>query len=95
MSRSRRGPSAASGSTVRVVDEGVFLGRVDLAYPEARLLIEAESYRHHSGKNAWQHDFSRRNDFTSRGWHVLDVTWEDLCLRPDKVVAVVGRGLGL
>ena len=37
----------------------------DLAYPEARIGIEFDSYRHHSGRKAWRHDQARHNRATA------------------------------
>jgi restriction endonuclease-like protein/putative AbiEi antitoxin of type IV toxin-antitoxin system len=68
---------------------GRLLARVDFAYPEMKLAIEADGYRHHSGRIAWQRDRIRRNALTSRGWRILHVTWQDLEARPGEVVAEI------
>ena len=34
---------------------------VDFAYPDARLAIEADGYRWHSGRVRWDRDRARRN----------------------------------
>jgi very-short-patch-repair endonuclease len=70
-------------------EHGTLLARVDFAYPEAKLAIEADGYRHHSGRIAWQADRIRRNALTSRGWRVLHVTWQDLEARPTEVVTEI------
>jgi hypothetical protein len=72
-----------------VWDGARFIARVDFAYPELLLAIEADGYASHSGRLDWQHDRARRNALTSRGWRVLHVTWEDLNARPDHLVAEV------
>jgi hypothetical protein len=54
---------------------------VDFAFPEARLAVEADGYRCHSGRARWEHDLARRNALTSMGWRVLHVTWNDLTRR--------------
>jgi very-short-patch-repair endonuclease len=69
-----------------VRQHGMLLGRVDFAYPEAKLAIEADGFQYHSGRIAWQRDRVRRNALTSRGWRVLHVTWEDLTARSDEIV---------
>jgi very-short-patch-repair endonuclease len=69
------------------------LARVDLAYPDVQLAIEADGYRFHSGRVAWQRDLNRRNALTSRGWRVIHVTWTDVTSRPDDVVTEVRRAL--
>ena len=74
-------------------DQGKLLARVDFAYPEAMVAIEADGYRYHSGKMAWQRDRVRRNALTTRGWRVLHVTWDDLQKRPDEVTAEIRSAL--
>ena len=68
-------------------DGGKFVARVDFCYPEAKLIVEADSLRWHSSRRAWQRDIERRNHMTALGWQVLHVTWEDLTRRPDQTVA--------
>ncbi len=46
-----------------VVERGIYLGRVDAAYPEHKIAIEYESYEHHTGKLALVRDSARRNGF--------------------------------
>jgi very-short-patch-repair endonuclease len=76
-----------------IKDRGELLARVDLAYPEAGLAIEADGYRFHSGRVAWQRDRRRRNALTSRGWRVLHVTWDDLRARSDEVIEEIRKAL--
>ena len=69
------------------------LGRVDFAYPDARVAIEADGYRYHSGRAAWQRDLRRRNTLTSRGWRVIHVTWSDVVGGGEEVVSEIRRAL--
>jgi very-short-patch-repair endonuclease len=75
-------------------ENGKTLARLDFAYPEARLGLEAVSYKWHSARDAWARDQSRWNDVVALGWRVLNVTWDDLKNRPAHVVATIGRALG-
>lgn len=74
-------------------DNGILLARVDFAYPDSKLAIEADGYRYHSGRGAWQRDRVRRNAVTSRGWRVLHVTWQDLTFRPGEIAAEIRHAL--
>jgi very-short-patch-repair endonuclease len=65
-----------------VWDGGEFVARVDFCYPEAKVIVEADSYRWHSGKRAWQRDLERRNQLTALGWQIVHITWDDLIRRP-------------
>lgn len=58
-------------------EEGVLLGRVDAAYPQQRIALEADGYEFHSARAEWLHDRRRQNAFVSRGWHFLRFTVED------------------
>ena len=61
-----------------VRDGGQLVARVDLAYPEARLVLEAQSYRFHSSRQAWTNDVHRRRHLQVLGWRVVEVTWHDV-----------------
>jgi hypothetical protein len=57
---------------------GAFVARVDLAFPDDRILVEYESIEHHTGKDALLHDSARRNVVTGLGYRVLTATVQDL-----------------
>ncbi|MGH8936962.1 MAG: type IV toxin-antitoxin system AbiEi family antitoxin domain-containing protein [Acidimicrobiia bacterium] len=68
-------------------------GRVDLAYPEALLLIEADGRRWHTRSEAFEADRRRDNLAVLAGWRVLRFTWRDIAERPGEVVAIVREAL--
>ncbi len=76
----------AGSRHVSIWNGGEFIARVDFCYPDGRLIVEADSYRWHSSRRAWQRDITRRNDLTQLGWQVVHVTWEDLTRRPEQTV---------
>lgn len=55
-------------------DDGEFAGRVDLAYPERRLIIEVQSYRWHDDRRHVDDDSARGNRHLAMGWVVLRAT---------------------
>lgn len=69
------------------------VARVDVAYPELRLAIEADGFRFHAGPGSWERDLARRNALTALGWHVIHVTWPDLSERPRRVAEDVRQAL--
>jgi very-short-patch-repair endonuclease len=69
-------------------EEGRLVARVDFAYPEALLAIEAEGYRFHSSRKDWTRDIARHNALTRLGWTIARVTWEDL-KQPNALDALV------
>ncbi len=66
---------------------------LDVAYPEVKLGIEADSYRHHSSRTDWGRDRTRNRMLTAIGWRILPVTWDDLVPDPTEVLTVIARGL--
>ena len=69
--------------------------RPDLAYPELQIAIEADSYRWHGGRSAWEHDLARRTELAAAGWLVLHFSWRDLVERPQHVIEHVARTVEL
>jgi very-short-patch-repair endonuclease len=65
------------------------VGRVDLAYPTARFLIEADSKRHHSSWLDVVADRQRDAKLTAAGFIILRVTWYQLVHEPELFVAAV------
>jgi hypothetical protein len=74
------------------VPNGSTFYRIDFAYPEARLAIEVDSYKYHSGRQNWQKDKVRSNVLVAQGWRVLHFTKEDK-KNPRRVVAEVESAL--
>jgi very-short-patch-repair endonuclease len=74
-----------------VGDAEAWIGRVDVAYPPARLLIELDSRRHHSSKLDLEVDAARDRRLTRAGWSVVRFTWTDLVERPGWVVSELRR----
>lgn len=70
---------------------GRFVARVDFAYPEAQLAIEAEGYRFHASRREWERDRRRMNALAHQGWTVYRATWDDVMKRPRAVVADIER----
>ena len=57
---------------------GVFIARVDLAYPVYRLALELDGFRWHAGRRAFRGDRLRRNRVEGVGWRLLEAAPEDI-----------------
>lgn len=68
-------------------------GRVDLAYPIARLIIELDGRQWHSTAESFQRDRQRDNLAQLDGWMVLRFTWDDVNRRPTETVGQVRMAL--
>jgi len=77
-----------------VGDDDDWIGRVDVAYPPARVLVELDSHRHHSSKLDLEADEARNRRLRHAGWRLVRFTWGDLVERPDWVVSELRRLLG-
>ena len=69
--------------------------RLDFAYPEIRLGLEADSRIWHGGRLDVQRNSEKGNALVARGWRVLHFTWGDARRRTAYVVNAVGRGVAL
>lgn len=74
---------------------GNWLGRVDFAWPELRVIVECDSFAHHGTREALRRDRRRYSAFTRNGWRVIAVSWADVVNDPDYVVAIVRDVLAL
>lgn len=79
----------------RVVEGGRFIARIDFAYPDARIAIEAKSYRWHGGRREWLRDEKRHRDLRDLGWRIIEVTDEDISGRGPKLETEIAGLLGI
>jgi very-short-patch-repair endonuclease len=70
---------------------GRFVARVDLAYPADRILIEYDSFEHHTGAAALFRDSARRNALTELGFNVLTATTVDVRDRAQGLARAIRR----
>ncbi|MGH9154599.1 MAG: DUF559 domain-containing protein [Acidimicrobiales bacterium] len=68
-------------------------GRLDLAYPERRVLIEADGRRWHSRIDQMENDRRRDNEALNHGWRPYRFMWDDITKRPATVIATVRDAL--
>ena len=74
-----------------VIVDGEWLARVDLAWPDERVIVEYDGAVHGS-ERARRADAARRNLLQDAGWLVIVLTARDLS-RPDDAVALVRSAL--
>ena len=68
-------------------------GRVDFAYPAARLIIECDGRRWHTRERDFERDRRRDNEAMLAGWRVLRITYDQLVNHEALVVSMVRRAL--
>lgn len=70
------------------------IGRIDFAYMPAKILIEADSRRHHSNWSDQQADHRRDLLLAAAGWRVIRVNWHQLIREPELLIAALTALLG-
>ena len=63
------------------------IGRVDFVYRTERIVIEADSRKHHSALSDAEADRWRDLELTAAGWLVVRVTWRQLKDEPTRFVS--------
>lgn len=52
--------------------------RLDCAYPDLKIGIEADSYKWHSSRVAFERDRARNREFASLGWIIIQTTKREI-----------------
>ena len=73
--------------------DGMWLARVDAAYPDELVAIELDSKRHHLHEEAFEHDRPRQNRIELAGWMVLRYTWQFYSRSPGQLCREVAEAL--
>jgi very-short-patch-repair endonuclease len=63
--------------------------RADFAWPEQRLIVEADSWRHHSSRASFERDRRRDAHHTAHGWRVVRLTYARITTEPDEVARLL------
>jgi Protein of unknown function (DUF559) len=64
---------------------------VDFSWPERRLIAEADGYRTHGTRGAFERDRHRDRQLVLAGWRVVRFTWRQLVTEPDEVASTIRR----
>ena len=72
---------------------GRFLGRVDMIYPEWRVIVEYDGDQHRTNKRQYERDQTRLDALGRAGWTVIRVRNEGLFMRPVATTAGVRTAL--
>jgi very-short-patch-repair endonuclease len=68
--------------------------RLDRAWPESRVAVEADGFQHHGRRMAWKRDRKRVAAIEAMGWRLVQVTWADVVERPAETLDRIGHALG-
>jgi hypothetical protein len=72
---------------LNIIDRnGVWIARVDFAWPELRLILECDGFEFHGNREAFERDRRRWSALTRAGWRIVIVTWRDVLGDPTYLV---------
>jgi very-short-patch-repair endonuclease len=66
-----------------------WIGRVDFAWPDHKVILECDGYEFHAARSLFQRDRRRWSALVAAGWRVAVVTWLDVVGDPTYVVKLV------
>jgi very-short-patch-repair endonuclease len=69
--------------------------RLDRAWPESRVGIEADGFQFHGRRFQWKRDRRRAATIEAAGWRLIHVTWEDLTETPRRTLDRLAIALGI
>jgi very-short-patch-repair endonuclease len=78
---------------VPVHDDQGFIARVDFIYPLLKLILEADSYKHHAGREDWATDGAKRRRITALGYSIMPITYRDVMTDRRAVQGSVRRAI--
>jgi very-short-patch-repair endonuclease len=67
--------------------------RLDFAWPDRKVALEADGYETHGGRVAFERDHRRLTALAAAGWRVLPVTWAQVTRSSSTVLTEVARAL--
>jgi hypothetical protein len=68
-------------------------GRVDMGYPDVRVLVEWDSRAHHLAEKDFENDRRRDAEAIAAGWRPLRFTWDMACRKQEWVCSMVWGAL--
>ena len=68
--------------------------KVDVAFPDQKVVIEVDGWAFHSDAEVFVKDRNRQNIIALLGWKVIRFTWLDLTEYPRRVIAEIRHALG-
>jgi very-short-patch-repair endonuclease len=89
--RRHRLPTPVRQQVIR--DEFGFVARVDFIFPEAGVIVEVESRKHHLSPADWERDLRRHNRLAAQGKRVLRTTYHRMQSDSDGVAAEIRTAL--
>lgn len=87
-------PCRSAGLPAPVVNGWVGVLEVDLLFPAARLVVEADGFRYHGTRTAFERDRARDADLARAGYRVLRFSDRQIQRESATVVSTIAAVLG-
>jgi very-short-patch-repair endonuclease len=68
---------------------------VDFFFPDSGVIVEVDSWAHHSDRHTFERDRRKRQDLQARGYTVIPVTWHQLTKEPEATIARIAAAIAL
>ena len=68
--------------------------KVDLHWPQHRLIVEVDGFQAHGSRQAFEDDRRRDQILAAAGYTVIRITWLQLTNEPYRVIAAIAQALG-
>ena len=68
---------------------------VDFMWAEQKVIVEVDSFAHHSGRDQFEYDRGKAADLEAHDYRVIRVTWRQLTNEPEATAVRIGRALAL
>ena len=88
-------PDLAVVPQVRIDRNGRWVGRVDLADVDLKIVLEADSYEFHGEGELFEKDCVRYDELVADGWLVLRFPWTRVMTKPDWVAEMIGAAVAI
>jgi hypothetical protein len=71
-----------------------WIGRVDFAWPDRKIIVECDGYEFHAAREPFQRDRRRWSALTAADWQLVVLTWFDVTRDPEYVVRLLRQVFG-
>jgi hypothetical protein len=61
-----------------VFENGRFIAKVDFAWPDVKLVLQAHGLAHHLKSSRYRRDQQQESELQACGWRVIKITWREL-----------------
>jgi hypothetical protein len=61
-----------------IFENGRFIAKVDFAWPDVKLVLQAHGLAHHLKSSRYRRDQQQESELGACGWQAIKITWHEL-----------------